>query len=217
MHTMKKLISLAMAVFVLLFAAPALAVEDSTVADSEDSTQSTAETETTEKKNARALRVEAYKKALTEKMDAVAEKRIADRCEAAQKLAKAYKTRGENSVKARTAVYEAIIARLESTSATLAAKGTDTATLDANIVILKTKVTAFKAATDTYLLALNDLSVLECKTDPAAFKAALQSARTEQAAVLASAKDIRTFLSDTVKATLQSLKAATEVKQTTTE
>ena len=162
----------------------------------------------TEDSPARTTRIENYKKSLKEALTAAAKTRITERCLAAQAVVKTKITNNSNAATARTAAYNKIVENLEGVVAKVAADApsVDTAELQANITVLQTKIAAFTTANTTYQQSLTDLSVLDCKTDPTAFKAALEAARTDQQAVLTSAKDIRTYLTDTVKLTLQELK-----------
>lgn len=166
-----------------------------------------AETSTTES-TTRTTRVEEYKKTLKEALTTAVKTRIIERCVAAQAIVKTKITNNSAITTARAAAYNQIVKDLQAivTKAASATNPVDTTTLQANITVLQTKITTFTTANTTYQQALTDLSVLDCKTDPTAFKAALEVARTDQLAVLTSAKDIRTYLTGTVKDTLKELK-----------
>ena len=166
-----------------------------------------ADTATTES-TTRTTRVEEYKKTLKEALTTAVKTRIMERCVAAQAIVKTKITNNSAITTARTAAYNEVVKDLQAivTKAASATNPADTTTLQANITVLQTKITTFTTANTTYQQALTDLSVLDCKTDPTAFKAALEVARTDQLAVLTSAKDIRTYLTGTVKDTLKELK-----------
>ena len=50
------------------------------------------------------------------------------------------------------------------------------------------------------------MNAIDCLTDPTAFKAALEAARTSQATVLKDIKAIRAYINDTIKPTLTDIK-----------
>ena len=67
---------------------------------------------------------------------------------------------------------------------------------------LAEKTGAFKATGDNYKQALDDLVVINCKADPAGFKAVLDTARAYNAELLAESIDIKAYIVDTIKPTL---------------
>ena len=189
---------------------PALASahEDATTSTTSTTATTTASNDTA----ARTTRIEAYKKSLKETLTAAAKTRITEKCSAAQVLVKAKVTSNTAVATARHNAYDKIVDDLEDLQTAATAKGANVAALTANIAALKVKVAAFTTANSVYQSSLSDLSLLDCKTDPTAFKAALESARTNQAAVLVAAKDVRTYLTDTVKPSLVALKTAMSAK-----
>lgn len=162
----------------------------------------------------RTTRISTYKKDLKETLTDAVKIRIAARCEGAQGIVKAKTTNNGTVSTARAAAYADIVKNLQSLSTTLSADGSDVTTLNANISVLQTDITAFNTANTTYQQALADVAALDCKTDPTAFKAALEAARTDQKAVFKAAQTIRIYLTDTVKVTLKALKdtASTDKK-----
>lgn len=160
----------------------------------------------------RPKRITEYKKELSEKVTETDKARIAARCEAAQGVIKGKTTSNNAVTTARTKAYSKIVAKLKALSTTLAAKNVDVTTLNQDIASLQTKITAFITANNAYQLALSDLGMLDCKTDPTAFKAALSATRTQQTAVSADAKAVRSYVNDTIKPVLQALKSSTETK-----
>lgn len=160
----------------------------------------------------RPKRITEYKKELSEKVTETDKTRIAARCEAAQGVIKGKTTSNNAVTTARTKAYSKIVAKLKTLSTTLAAKNVDVTTLNQDIASLQTKITAFITANNAYQLALSDLGMLDCKTDPTAFKAALSATRTQQTAVSAAAKAVRAYVNDTIKPVLQALKSSTETK-----
>lgn len=211
---MKKITSLLVALLMMTstLAMPVLAHAEATMDGTTTSTTTSDETkpETETEKEARKTRLEAYKKALVQKLTESAKTRIAARCVAAQALIKAHTTRSSAAIKARGEIYSKIVTRLKDVQTNVGSEGVDNLTLEANIAVLEEKIAAFNTAADAHEQSLTDLAALDCKTDPEAFKAALESARTTQLEALNAAKEVRTYLNDTVKVTLKALKEAVD-------
>lgn len=172
-------------------------------------TSTTQETET-EDSAGRSTRVDTYKKELKETLTNAVKLRIAERCVASQGIVKVKSTNNSAITKTRNDAYEKVVANLKAVAAAAQKKNINVNTLNANVQALETKVLAFQAANTTFQQALGDLAAVDCKTDPTAFKAALETVRKDQLAVFNAAKDIRTYLKDTVKPTLQAIKAQLE-------
>lgn len=186
-----------------------------TTVKQEDSAESTTddsatEVESAEDSAARPTRITSYKKQLKETLTAAAKTRITDRCVAAQALLKVKKSNNFSVHAARTEKYDKILARLQDLSAAASAKGVDVTLLQTNITELQAKITTFKTANTPYQQALTDLLAIDCKTDPIAFKAALEAARTDQTAVYDAAQAIQSYLKESVKPTLITIKKALE-------
>ena len=169
--------------------------------------------ETTEVKTARETRVGDYKKLLKETMTTALKARISSKCVPAQALLKTKSNKNSAKTKVRTDAYDKIVTELETLSTSVAAKGADVTALQASITTLKANIATFKAANTVYQLALADIAALDCKTDPTAFKAALEVARTNQIVVFNAAKTIRTQLTATVKPALELIKTSLEAKK----
>jgi len=171
-----------------------------------NSTTTTTDSSSTDDSAGRPSRLEAEKKNLKEALTEAIKTRIAGRCVAAQAIVKGkLKNNGVIST-TRTSLYDDVVTNLQALVTAAKAKNVDVTELQTEITTLQAKIASFKAVNTTYQQALADLSALDCKTDPTAFKAALEAARADQLAVFNSAKDIRTYLNDTVKVTLKALK-----------
>lgn len=162
-------------------------------------------------------RLEKYKTKLAEVLTEAAKTRIAARCVAAQVLVGAHLKTAKSASTARTNTYNDILRELAAVSSAASNKGVDVTTLNTDTTSLKTKITTYTSDNNTYQTALDDLAGLDCKTDPTAFKAALETARADQIAVLGDAKDIRTFLAQTIKTDLANIKAALKSVSSSTE
>ena len=176
-----------------------MAVYAETSSSSSSSTSSSAEQET---------RLEKYKTRLSAALTEAAKTRVTARCVAAQVLIAAHLKSAKVASKFRTNTYDEILRKLEAVSAAAAKKGVDVTALNTDIATLKTKITTFSSDNNTFQTALDDLSGLDCKSDPTAFQAALEAARVDQTSVLGDAKDIRTFLAQTIKTDLVDIKTA---------
>lgn len=170
-------------------------------------TKSDDSTTTTTEDSGRSSRLETYKKELKETLTTEVKTRIATRCVAAQGVVKGKTTSNDAITTARETTYDKIISDLQGVVSAASAQDVDITALQSNISELQAKIVSFKTANTTYQQALSDLGQMDCKTDPTAFKAALEAARTDQLAVFNAAKTIRSYLNDTVKVTLNALKA----------
>lgn len=163
-------------------------------------------TEANTNKVARDARIGDYKKLLKETMTTALKARISSRCVPAQALVKAKSTKNNRATKIRTEAYDEIVTELEKVVTAAGAKDADITALQASITTLKANIATFKTANTAYQQALIDVAVVDCTTDPTAFKAALEVARTNQIAVFNAAKAIRTHLTATVKPALALVK-----------
>ena len=169
-----------------------------------------AEVESAEDSAARPTRITNYKKNLKVNLTNSAKARIGERCTAAQAQLKVKKNNNFSVHATRVEAYDKIMAKLKELSASASAKGADVSALQTNITELQGKIVTFKTAHTPYQQALTDLTAIDCKADPVAFKAALEVARTNQTAVFEAAKAVRTYLKETVKPTLTTLKTVLE-------
>lgn len=113
----------------------------------------------------------------------------------------------------RSEVYKNLTNRLTSLTEKLKAKNVDTTKLEAEIATLKTKIATFEADLAKYKQAVLDLKSMDCATDPTAFKASLEKARTLREQVNKDAQEIKTYVNDTIKPTLKEIRAALEAKE----
>jgi hypothetical protein len=167
-----------------------------------------AETKTEDQK--RTNRVEEYKKTFKQTLTDANKTRIDSRCVASQSNIKGKVTSNSEVMTNRTKYYNEITSNLHILSVALAAKGVNVTTLDADLLVLQSKITTFSVLNAAYSQALSDVSLYDCKTDPIGFKASLDAARSAQDALSKSSKDIRMYLNDTVKPLLATLKVPQE-------
>lgn len=145
--------------------------------------------------------------------------RLQTKCKASQGRVSSLKGRITGIDTSRTQVYTNLLNRLNTLDDKLEAKQVDTTTYDQQVAELTTKIETYRTTLATYKEAVSDLAELDCTADPEAFKAALATARTTRAELIADGKAVHTYLKDTLKPTLQAIRAqlATTTKQTTTE
>ncbi len=209
---MKKLISFGLVIILTAFTLSVGVVY--AVEDGDDST-TTAQSETTvEALKSLAERISKRKAELKTKLTNAEKTRLQSKCKAAQGLVSSVSGRIKGIETSRTEVHKNIINRLTKLSEKLKNKGVDTTELDADIAVLQTKIDTFKTDLTTYKQAVSDLAEMDCTTDPDGFKASLEAARTARATVHQDSKDIRSYVQDTIKPLLKSIRAQLESDQT---
>jgi chromosome segregation ATPase len=129
-------------------------------------------------------RLEARKAALKTKLTAAETLRIKNKCATAQGNLSSVRGRIKGIETSRAQVYDNLTDRLTKLSSRLSDQGVDVATLNSEITELKAKITTFETDLAAYKQAVTDLAAMDCKSDPTAFKASLDAARTAQTQVL---------------------------------
>lgn len=160
-------------------------------------------------------RLEKQKTDLKIKLTSSESERLKTRCKPAQTVVKTEHDRFSSKVVGRTRAYAELTDKLDKLVARLKAKNVDVTELQNEIAVLQTKIATFNADLAAYKQALSDLRLVNCTTDPTAFQAALVTARTAHEALLNDAKDIRSYVKDTIKVTLHSIKTALEAEEKT--
>lgn len=209
---MKRIIKLGLAT---VFALPSFAMP---VVLAQETTNTTTTTTTTSADDTKKLadRVLERKTALKTKLTNAQKTRLVAKCSASQGVIGNVKGKLQSTENARIKAYTTIQTNLTELSAKLKDKGVATTELDAALATLKTKIDTFNTDLATYKQAVSDLTAIDCKADPDGFKASLETARTALATVNKDGSDIRTFLTDTVKPLLKTVRAQLDPNQTTT-
>lgn len=140
--------------------------------------------------------------------------RLQTKCVAAQTTLGTLKERINTIDTNRTAAYKSITDNLTSLSEKLKNKSVDTTAFDADLATLQTKFNTFATDLATYKQAVADLVIVDCKADPDGFKASLETARTSVAQVNKDAVAVRSYLNDTLKPLLQTIR--TQLQSTKT-
>lgn len=207
----------------LLLTGTALAVEDhgtesglSTPSSEQASESSQAVTELTDQqKKELSTRVQNRKSQLKVKLSTVQQKRLKDRCKSAQGLIRNANGKAKSVETSRGKMHTKLIDRLKELSINLKTQSIDTADLDATITDLEAKIATFNTDQATYQQAVSDLANIDdCTSDPAAFQASLESARVALKQVHEDAVAIRSYVKDTIKPTLNTIREQLHVQAT---
>lgn len=151
-------------------------------------------------------RVERRKAELKTRLDRATETRLKARCKAAQVLLTKTHGRSDEAKSRRLKAYNNLLTRLTRIVEKLKSENVDTTELEALQTELATKVEALRVAIDSYHVALNDTSLVDCTTDPTGFKASLDNSRTLNQELGGYYKDIRTLIKDKIIPTVNDLK-----------
>lgn len=158
-------------------------------------------------------RLEKHKTEFRIKLSDTEHARIKGRCKQAQGGGiKSLDGRTHGIETSRSKVHANLLNRLNKLVEKLKAKGVDTAELESEIAVLKTKIETFKTDLAVYKQDMADLKEMDCAADPDAFKAALEAARKSRLKVHQDVKDIRSYVKETIKPTLQEIRAQLEEK-----
>ncbi len=161
-------------------------------------------------------RLEKEKSDLKIKLSTTETEKIKGKCKTSQGVVKTEGDHVGSKAPGRTKAYDEMVTKLTALVEKLKAKNVDVTELQGEIATLQTKVALFKTDLAAYQMTLADLKGVDCTTDPTAFKAALETARPALNKVIADATDIKTYVSGTIKPTLQKIRAALEVTEKST-
>lgn len=211
-YRIRNLIGTTIAISVMVVTPLALA-ETNTTSGSDSSDKDTSSSSSSEDSTARQARLEKLKTDLKIKLDAKEQEKLKTRCKPAQTIVKNVGERFNTKAPGRAKIYDELVTRLNSLVTKLKAKGVDTTELEQEISMLQTKVTLFNTDLAAYKQALSDLRDVDCVTDPTAFKAALEAARTAHDKVIKDAADVKAYVKDTIKPTLQKIRSVLEEQE----
>ena len=170
-----------------------------------------------ELKDKREARIKEAKEKMTVKITAAEEKKIANVCKSSQTKIEKLQTNIDNIVANRQEKYTKISTKLTDITAKLVAAGADTTELEAAIDGMEAKVLEVNTAIEAYNTSLSDLAFMDCESDPSGFKAALQLARSQRTDAVLMTGTVKTYVNETIKPVLQSLRATLTTNTTTTE
>lgn len=184
--------------------------------DDDKDTETETEVESEPKTDSKKLleRLSTRKTELKTKLNTVEQERLKAKCKASQTGAvSSLSGRIKGIETSRGEVHTNLVSRLNKLVEKLKAKDVDTTKLEAEITELKAKIATFKADLAKYRQAVIDLKAMDCVSDPAAFKASLESARTLRETAAKDAAAIKTYVNDTIKPTLKGIRTALEAKE----
>lgn len=155
-------------------------------------------------------RVSKYKLSLKAQLTTAEQAKIKGNCKAAQVKGRVLSAQVAQKVAIRTGTYTTITKKIDDLITELKAANVDTAKLETEQEELQKLITTYGTDLKTFQENISDMNTVDCVTDPTAFKAALETARTSQATVLKDIKAIRTYIQGTIKPTLQDIKTSNE-------
>jgi chromosome segregation ATPase len=181
-------------------------------------TDDSTEEMTPEQRKAKAEeRIKAAKDKMASKISAAQEKRIASVCKSAQTKVEKLQANISNIVENRQEKYTKVSTKLAEVSAKLKAAGADTTELDAAIAGMESKITEVTTELEDYNTSLSDLAIMDCEEDPSGFKAALETARTQRTEAVLLTGTVKTYVNETIKPILQTLRSSLTTNTTTEE
>lgn len=169
----------------------------------------------TEEEKAQKLqeRITAAKEKAASKVSANQEKRIAGLCKASQTLIEKIQSNTSSFIENRQSKYTSVSSKLTVLSDRLAAAGANTEELDVAISEMETKYATNTEILNDYATSINDLTTIDCESDPSGFKAILESARMQRKDILNQTSSIRTYINDTIKPILQGIRSSLQTTE----
>lgn len=163
-------------------------------------------------------RVEKYQKNHPQNMTATQLLRVKNFCKLAQTKTKTHTENAVSKGEKRLKVYnnmndnlKALIVRMKDKK--LNDKDVDTTKLDALMKQLGESIAKFKADLATYQVSLNDVSTMDCQSDPASYKSALEETRANHKLVIADSEAIFKLIKTDIKAELKVIKDALKIEE----
>ncbi len=212
---MKRFLALGLTImFALPVVATAVVFAEETNQNSTTTTNTKTAAETAAATKALTDRIAKRKTELKTKLTNAEKVRLLSKCKAAQGLVRTTEGRVKGLEISRGQVYENTITHLTGLSEKLKNKGIDTTELNSDITILRSKITVFNTDLAVFKQNVSDLAAMDCTTDPDGFKASLEAARTAQQKVRQDALAVRSYINDTIKPLLKTIRAQLETKKT---
>lgn len=152
-------------------------------------------------------RVQKRKSESKQRFSALQQKRIQTKCKNAQVPVRAAVGRLQTIQTNRTKAHANIVEKLRKLETKLENKGIDTTQLSTQITELEAKVATFNTDLAAYKQIVEDVGNMEdCSTDPVAFGTSLEDARSALQKVHDDAQAIRSYVKETIKPTLKTIK-----------
>lgn len=175
------------------------------VSAQQDSTANTTAEPTTQKTRLQE-RLEQRKDRVQKRLSVAETKNLETRCKASQ--GPLGKVRGKHgSVQStRMRIHNGLVERLSTLSSKLQAKNLDVTELNIQITTLKSLVNAFEVSFGEYKTAVADATEMDCVSDPVAFKASLEEARSALTKARQDSVAIKEHIKTKIKPELQVLR-----------
>lgn len=151
-------------------------------------------------------RTEERKTRLKIKLDAAATQRLSGKCIAAQAKLKVVAAKLRETNDKYLPKYDEFIQKAEKLELSLSEDGVKSSELLGQIGEAKTKYDTVKTTAAKLQTSLDDASNMDCKADPAGFKAAVDDARVEAKLLTDAKQDLTKFARTNIKTTLQAIK-----------
>lgn len=158
-------------------------------------------------------RIEENKAKLKTKLDEATKKRLIAKCKPAQAIVKGAEKNATAVTENRSKSYAKISEKVDALIARLKTAGVSTTNLETVQATAKQKAEVLAVSMKTYDQMLADLQAMDCAADPTAFAATLETARKQRATVKEQAKDLRSYISVSLKEAINKAKAELEAKQ----
>jgi predicted nucleic acid-binding Zn-ribbon protein len=163
---------------------------------------------TEEEKKALQERLTKRKAEMKVRLTAAEKQRLQTRCKNSTGKISELRGRIKGIETSRAQVYENLVNRLTKLSTRLQERGVDTTELDSQITELQEKIATFTTDLAAYKVAVGDLEDMDCAADAESFKASLEAARAAREKIKVDIADIKTYVNDTIKATLKEIRTA---------
>lgn len=151
-------------------------------------------------------RKEHYRAQLGTELSRAEQERIRLRCSVAQTSIKNLQGRIGDVQTKRLNAYDSILSSLNGLLSRLDAQAFESSDLQTDVDELSSKVSAFRQTLSSYKQAVDDMVIIDCAQDPTTFQAALQSARQNHQNIMIETGEIRTYINNTIKPTLQAIR-----------
>lgn len=150
-------------------------------------------------------------------LDEKTQKRLVAVCTGAQGKVRAMQQKNTAALNNRAKIYQQMDAKLWVITGKLKLAEKDTFNLEKQRTALAEKSANFQAASQLYQQSLDDLVVVNCKADPAGFKALVDTARFYRTQLRDQSTGLRNYVINDIKATLGSFAADLQAKPATGE
>lgn len=157
-------------------------------------------------------RVEGYKNNLATPPTKTELDRAKLRCGVSQTVLKEVQGRLASVQEGRDKAYGAIGDALETLEEALVSEEYESSELTSNRQDLTSKLGSFNNSMANYKQAIDDAVSLNCEEDPLALLAAIDSARRSHEQLVGGAADLRSYVNNVIKTTLQQVKSDLEVQ-----